>query len=323
MNQLKTILVGVDFSECSRRALEQAVRLARWNNAQFSLLHVQDSSELELAGVEFPPPLDELRRRHRERAIAQLAEWAEQAGAPAQTGREVINGAPLDVLLQESRNRRADLLVLGTTGESLRPHGTGTLVTKCLRKASAKVMLVHPSQGRPYRRVLACVDFSETSRVAVAQALHVADNRDFIQARCQADESCDEVLEKYRGKIVEQFFPKRGEGKLKLGEARKAIRDYRKATGNLPGTAELLMTYVENGTRFAHEYGDIAERFYTSVESALDELAALLRGEARELYPRFSGRLARVEQMSEGIGWGFHDFVAGLVGELEDELGEQ
>ena len=146
-------------------------------------------------------------------------------------------------------------------------------------------------------------------------------NRDFIQARCQADESGGEVLEKYRGKVVEPFFPARGFGKLKLGEARKAIRDYRKATGNLPGTAELLMTYVENGTRFTHEYGDIDERFYRSVESALEELAALLRGEARELYPSFSGRLASVEQMADGIGWGFHDFVGDVVGRLEEELG--
>ena len=146
-------------------------------------------------------------------------------------------------------------------------------------------------------------------------------NRDFIQARCQADESGGEVLEKYRGKIVEQFFPARGFGKLKLGEARKAIRDYRTATGNLPGTAELLMTYVENGTRFTREYGDIDERFYRSVESALEELAGLLRGEARELYPSLSGRLASVEQMSDSIGWGFHDFVADVVGGLEEELG--
>ena len=146
-------------------------------------------------------------------------------------------------------------------------------------------------------------------------------NRDFIQARCQADESGGEVLEKYRGKVVEQFFPTRGFGKLKLGEARKAIRDYRKATGNLPGTAELLLTYVENGARFTHEYGDIDERFYRSVESALDELAVLLRGEARELYPSLSGRLASVEQMTDGIGWGFHDFVADVVWRLEEELG--
>ena len=150
-----------------------------------------------------------------------------------------------------------------------------------------------------------------------------AENRDFIHARCQSGESGGEVLEKYRGKVVEQFFPARGFGKLKLGEARKAIRHYRKATGNLPGTAELLMTYVENGTRFTCKYGDIDERFYSSVESALDELAALLRGEARGMYPQFRDRLARVEQMTDGIGWGFHDFVGDVVGQLEEELGDR
>lgn len=150
-----------------------------------------------------------------------------------------------------------------------------------------------------------------------------AENRDFIQARCHADESGGEVLEKYRRKIVEQFFPARGEGKLKLGEARKAIRDYRKATGNLPGTVELLMTYVENGAQFTYEYGDIDERFYSSVESALSELGTLLLGEARALYPQFRDRLTNVEQITHGIGWGFHDFIADVVGQLEEELGGQ
>jgi hypothetical protein len=148
-----------------------------------------------------------------------------------------------------------------------------------------------------------------------------AENRDFIHARCQAGDCGGEALEKYRGKIVEQFFPARGFGKLKLGEARKAIRDYRKATGNLPGTAELLMTYVENGTRFTHEFGDIDERFFNSVESALEELSVLLCGEARGMYPQFRDRLARVEQMTDGIGWGFHDFVVDVVWQLEEELG--
>jgi hypothetical protein len=148
-----------------------------------------------------------------------------------------------------------------------------------------------------------------------------AGNRDFIHARCQAGDGGGKALESYRSKIVEQFFPKRGDPKLKLGEARKAIRDYRKATGNIPGTAELLMTYVENGVRFTCEYGDIDDRFYSSVESALEELATLLQGEARELYPQFNKRLARAEKMTDGIGWGFHDFVAEVVGQLEVELG--
>jgi hypothetical protein len=146
-----------------------------------------------------------------------------------------------------------------------------------------------------------------------------AENRDFIEARCQPEDG-GAVLERYRRKIVEQFFPARGEGKLKLGEA-KAIRDYRRATRDVAGTAELLMAYVENGTRFTHEYGDIDERFYSSVESALEELAALLGGEARDIFPQFSGRFAEVERMSDGIGWGFQDFVADVVRPLEMDLG--
>ena len=149
-----------------------------------------------------------------------------------------------------------------------------------------------------------------------------AKNRDFLLARCQTEEGGGEALEKYRKKIVEQFFPSRGMmGKLKLSEARKAIRDYRKATGNIPGTAELLMSYVENGVEFTNEYGDIDERFYSSIESVLAELAALLRDKARALYPQFADRLASVEQQSDGIGWGFHDFISDVVSRLDEELG--
>jgi hypothetical protein len=31
---------------------------------------------------------------------------------------------------------------------------------------------------------------------------------------------------------------------------------------------------------------------------------------------------AAVEQMTDGIGWGFHDFVAAVVGRLEEDLAE-
>jgi hypothetical protein len=173
------------------------------------------------------------------------------------------------------------------------------------------------------RRHLATLD--HPALLALVKDLYEvsAGNRDFIQARCQAGESGGEILEKYRGKIVEQFYPARGEAKLKLSEARKAINDYRKATGNVPGTAELLMTYVEQGAEFTAEYGDIDKRFYDSVESALDELAALLLDEARGIYPQLSERLARVEQITDGIGWGFHDYIGDVVWQLEAELGDQ
>jgi hypothetical protein len=179
-----------------------------------------------------------------------------------------------------------------------------------------------PAAWSAARKHLATLDAS--ALLSLVKDLYDAapGNRDFIHARCQAEDGGGEVLESYRSKIVEQFFPKRGFGKLKLAEARKAIRDFRKATGNIPGTAELLMAYVENGVNFTREYGDIDERFYDSVESALDELAKLLRADARDLYPQFRDRLADIEEKTDGIGWGFHDFIAEVVGELEDELGE-
>jgi hypothetical protein len=148
-------------------------------------------------------------------------------------------------------------------------------------------------------------------------------NRDFIHARCQVGETQDDILEVYRKKIVDQFYPARGIGKLKLAEARRAIREYRKATGNIAGVADLLMTYVENGTQFTQEYGDIDERFYDSLESALTELADLIRDEPQALYPQFSDRLASLEKLADGIGWGFHDFVRDVVWNLEAEFGSQ
>jgi hypothetical protein len=39
------------------------------------------------------------------------------------------------------------------------------------------------------------------------------------------------------------------------------------------------------------------------------------------MYPQFRDRLARMERMTDGIGWGFHDFVGDVVGQLEEELG--
>ena len=174
MNKLKTILVGVDFSECSRCALEQAVRLARWNDAGLRIIHVMPPPSFHSSDGALQQTLDELRGRMREDAIARLADWAGAAGAPAGHSREVINGVPLDVLLTESRSKNADLLVLGVTGDSLLPNGAGTLATKCLRKAGTKIMLVNATHAQPFRRIVACVDFSETSREAVAQAWRVA-----------------------------------------------------------------------------------------------------------------------------------------------------
>jgi hypothetical protein len=165
-------------------------------------------------------------------------------------------------------------------------------------------------------------DWSKTALIALVKDLYeaAADNRDFLHARLQAEENAGVALKKYRRKIVEQFFPARGFGKLKLGEARKAIRDYRKATGNLEGIIELMLTYVENGTEFTQEFGDINASFYSSLESVLAEMAELLMAEGRELYPKFRERVQRLAARAAGIGWGYGDALQDQVYQLENDL---
>ena len=64
MNELRTIVVGLDFSRCSLKALAHAVRIARWNGARLHAVHVIDALVLtDLAEVLRIPP-DEVRAQH-------------------------------------------------------------------------------------------------------------------------------------------------------------------------------------------------------------------------------------------------------------------
>jgi hypothetical protein len=70
-------------------------------------------------------------------------------------------------------------------------------------------------------------EWSQPALIALIKDLYHSSptNRDFLCARFQAEKTGGAALEAYRRKIIEQFFPSRGFGKLKLAEARKAIRD--------------------------------------------------------------------------------------------------
>lgn len=125
-----------------------------------------------------------------------------------------------------------------------------------------------------------------------------------------------------RQRIAEQFFPKRGFGKLNLRSARKAITDYRKATRDTMGVLDLMLTYVENGTRFTCEYGDIDEPFYNSLVSMFEGFVKLIRAKPQH-YTFFRTRLLELAIQSSGIGWGYCDDVNSIVEALEKEFGHE
>ena len=72
-----------------------------------------------------------------------------------------------------------------------------------------------------------------------------------------------QLMKDYRQKIIYEFFPPANPHNSfpRMGEIKKWIRDYRKGTEDLAGTAELMLTFQEQGMFFTMEYGDIDERF--------------------------------------------------------------
>ena len=171
MDRLRSIIVGVDFSPGSAGALRQALRLARDGPAALHVVHCIDP----VAVAALQKSLAAIKPDVRETLTAEArSQWAEFSA-----GVEGAAGLPLHVeidhaarcMVRQVRTHAADLLVVGA-GEP--PGGAGTVATACVRKVPADVLLVRQEHEAPFGRVLACVDFSDTSRLALQRAAQVA-----------------------------------------------------------------------------------------------------------------------------------------------------
>jgi hypothetical protein len=158
--------------------------------------------------------------------------------------------------------------------------------------------------------------------IALIKDLHALsqENRDFLAARLAAGARNQSSREAYRQRIEEIFFPKRGfPVKLDLRAGRKAINEYKKATGDIEGTVDLMLTYVESGTEFSRQYGDIDMPFYNSLVSVLEAISEELRKHPQgpEIYRFYQSRFLELERNAGGMGWGYGDFVIDTIGQLD------
>jgi len=146
------------------------------------------------------------------------------------------------------------------------------------------------------------------------------DNRVFIESRFLTGE---DALEHYKQVIADALYPDVYKNKpIRLSVGKKAISDYRKATGDDLGVLELMVHYLEQGNDFTAEYGDIDAQFYTSLESMLDQILAQLAGQNAEVMDQYIPRLDHVVIRAGGIGWGYHDYISDRLEEFLDQLNE-
>lgn len=139
------VVVGIDFSEHSRRALEAAMRLAQDMGASLVLVHAFAKAPL---GVPREGPMDPVSQVKQEGTLHDAMEvseqWAQKARA-AGLDVEVLaeEGKPADLVAKACKDRRAALVVVGTHGRTgLRRAVLGSVADAIVRQSKVPVVVV-------------------------------------------------------------------------------------------------------------------------------------------------------------------------------------
>ncbi|MBN8420460.1 MAG: universal stress protein [Verrucomicrobia bacterium] len=174
MNKLTTLLVAVDFSTGSRTAYEQAVRIAALHGSKIHVLHVVDSAAVAALADSREEPFENHAKVAVEGANEALVRWLEQSPTPENYEVTIALGTPLHEILEHARALKADLLVAGIAGAGEMSAGAGSISSKLARKVQTPVLLVRTNHPQPFQRIVACIDFSESSRAVVEEACDMA-----------------------------------------------------------------------------------------------------------------------------------------------------
>jgi nucleotide-binding universal stress UspA family protein len=183
MLEIKRILCPTDLSDVSRRSFAHAVALARWYGSDIHVLHVVGAAG-PTPGTGFVYPgwsvLDTATRHAIRAGLEEFARPGCEAGVRVDT--RLLEGDPVEEIVDASRTLPADLVVIGSHGRGgFERWVLGSVTEKVVRKSESPVLVVGPSGGPPaapsdvaYERILCPVDFSEASFAALRYALSLA-----------------------------------------------------------------------------------------------------------------------------------------------------
>jgi nucleotide-binding universal stress UspA family protein len=142
---LKKILVPIDFSETSRKAMQYGLSFARQFTAELLLLHVVESAPLAAPAPPFPVIQDETTRATlHESAAKQLAGWRNEIGTQVAVKASVREGvSPHAEIVKAATDGNIDLIILGTQGRTGLAHLLiGSTAERVVQHAPCPVLVV-------------------------------------------------------------------------------------------------------------------------------------------------------------------------------------
>lgn len=136
--QLKKILLPVDFSGTSRKALGYVVSFAKQFNAEAVLLHVIEPAAAAPQTETFSAIINSPKRR--EDCEEQLSQWRHEFRPGAQT--ELREGSASREIVRAADEHNVDLIIIGTQGRTGLARMFGSTAEWVVRHAPCPVLIV-------------------------------------------------------------------------------------------------------------------------------------------------------------------------------------
>lgn len=141
--QIKTILFPTDFSNGARAAMDHAVSLARDYQAKLILLYV--IQDISIAEWYIPSSLSvaDLVEDMQKSAWQEMEKWGAEVSEVKDVEKVVVRGVPFVEIIKTAREKKADLIIIGTHGRTGIDHMLfGSTAEKVVRKAPCPVLTV-------------------------------------------------------------------------------------------------------------------------------------------------------------------------------------
>ncbi len=142
--RIKTILFPTDFSNGARAAMDHAISLAKDYSAKLILIYVAQNVPVTEWDNLSPHYETELMDDLEKSAGIEMGKWVSEVSAKAGDVDQVIaRGVPFVEIIKTAREKKADLIVIGTHGRTGIDHMLfGSTAEKVVRKSPCPVLTV-------------------------------------------------------------------------------------------------------------------------------------------------------------------------------------
>jgi hypothetical protein len=140
-------------------------------------------------------------------------------------------------------------------------------------------------------------------------------NRRFLHSRLTPG---SRAIEEYRRLVADAIYPDPfSTRRVSVRDAAAAIVEYRRSTGDVSGTVDLMLTIVEAGTEQAADLGYGDDAHFDALQIRLDAVAQEFDTLPAEVRAIVKARLGRIQVRAHHVGWGFGDAVDDLLHALD------